>query len=203
VAEFPKNDTSFGPDYRPTRVTCRDPLRPSGTHYALKVRDGTTFDQLHQQWILGNQLGRIMSQVNTRSMPPQSDETKARPVEAELVMSQSPRDRLEQLRQIARLLDSQFRIPGANIEFGVDALISLIPGVGDLISAAISSWLIHEARRLGAPWWLIARMIWNVAVDGVIGIVPIVGDAFDVVWKANRKNIALLTKYLEHSKTQR
>ena len=144
-----------------------------------------------------------MSQINPGSMPPQSDETKARPVQAELLMGRSPRDRLEQLRQIAQLLDSQFRIPGTDIEFGVDALIGLIPGVGDLISAAISSWLIREARRLGAPRWLIARMVWNVAVDAAIGIVPIVGDVFDVVWKANRKNIALLTSYLEHSKTQR
>ncbi|MBC7817215.1 MAG: DUF4112 domain-containing protein [Planctomycetaceae bacterium] len=135
-------------------------------------------------------------------MPPQGDEKKARPVEGELLIGRPPSDRLEQLRQVAQLLDSQFRIPGTDIAFGVDALVGLIPGVGDLISAAISSWLIREARRLGAPRWLIARMVWNVAVDAVIGLVPIVGDVFDVVWKANRKNIALLTSYLD-SKTRR
>ena len=109
---------------------------------------------------------------------------------------------LERYRALTRLADEAVRVPIIGTRIGLDPLMGLIPGVGDLISAAISSWLIREARRLGAPRWLIARMVWNVAVDAVIGIVPIVGDVFDVVWKANRKNIALLTRYLEHSKAR-
>ena len=124
-------------------------------------------------------------------------EVSARPVHAELITNPARRDRLEQLKQVAQLLDSQFSIPGTSIKVGLDSLIGLIPGVGDLISTAVSVWLIREARHLGAPWWLIARMSWNVAVDTTIGVIPVVGDVFDVVWKANRKNIELLTRHLE------
>lgn len=94
-------------------------------------------------------------------------------------------------------MDSQFNVPGTDIQFGLDAIIGLVPGIGDLISGAVSVWLIREARRLGAPKWLIARMIWNVAVDVGVGAVPLVGDMFDVAWKANRKNIELLSRHFE------
>ena len=98
-------------------------------------------------------------------------------------------------------MDSQFEVPGTSIKVGLDSLIGLVPGVGDLISTAVSVWLIREARRLGASRWLVARMIWNVAVDTTIGIVPVVGDMFDVAWKANRKNIELLARHLERADT--
>ena len=72
----------------------------------------------------------------------------------------------------------------------------MLPGIGDLISGGVSMWLIREARRLGAPRWLIARMLWNVAIDVSVGTVPLVGDMFDVAWKANRKNMELLKRHL-------
>ncbi|MEK6260353.1 MAG: DUF4112 domain-containing protein [Planctomycetota bacterium] len=144
-----------------------------------------------------------MSRIGFPTGDERFGEIQARPVHAELITDPLRRNRLEQLKQVAQLLDSQFCIPGTNIEVGFDALIGLIPGVGDLISTAVSVWLIREARRLGAPWWLIARMSWNVAVDTTIGVIPVVGDMFDVVWKANRKNIELLSRHLERNAVSR
>jgi hypothetical protein len=101
------------------------------------------------------------------------------------------------LELLAQLMDGAFVIPGTNIRMGLDGIIGLIPVAGDLISSLISSYLIWEARKLGAPRWLIARMSANTFIDTVFGAVPVVGDAFDVVFRANIKNMALLKKHLE------
>ena len=87
-------------------------------------------------------------------------------------------------------------IPGTNIRMGLDAVIGLVPGVGDVVSGVISSYLIWEARQLGAPRWLIARMMGNTLLDTTIGAIPIIGDAFDVMFRANMKNMALLRGHL-------
>lgn len=98
---------------------------------------------------------------------------------------------------LSQLMDDLFVIPGTNIRMGLDGLIGLVPVVGDLISQAVSSYIIWEARRLGVSRLTMARMIGNSAVDTVVGIVPLVGDAFDVAFRANRKNLALLKRHLE------
>lgn len=97
---------------------------------------------------------------------------------------------------ISRVMDSLVEIPGTNIRIGVDALIGLVPVVGDLISQAVSSYLIWEARQLGVSRITIARMIGNTALDTVLGFVPFVGDAFDVTFRANMRNLALLKAHL-------
>jgi hypothetical protein len=117
------------------------------------------------------------------------------PIEPELITNPSRNARIEQLRLLAELMDGQFRLPGTNVEFGLDAIIGLVPGIGDLVCGALSLWLIREARSLGAPKWLIAKMLWNVGVEVTVGAIPIVGDLFDVAWKANRKNIELLRRH--------
>lgn len=122
--------------------------------------------------------------------------TTSDPIEPELITDPQRHQQLERLLSIAELMDGLFRVPGTNIEFGLDAIIGMLPGIGDLISGGVSMWLIREARRLGAPRWLIARMLWNVAVDVSVGTVPLVGDMFDVAWKANRKNMELLKRHL-------
>jgi hypothetical protein len=104
-------------------------------------------------------------------------------------------ERVARIDALATLLDSAFVIPGTNIRFGIDALIGLLPGLGDLISTALSLFIVREARALGAPRWLVVRMLANVALDGLLGAVPVLGDAFDVVWRGNRRNIALLRAY--------
>lgn len=104
---------------------------------------------------------------------------------------------IERLRAVSRLLDSAFTVPGTNFRFGLDALIGLVPGVGDALGALFSAYLILQARRLGAPKSVINRMIANVGVDTMVGWVPVLGDLFDVGWKANNKNLALLEQHLQ------
>jgi len=105
--------------------------------------------------------------------------------------------RIARLEAIAQLLDVAFVVPGTKIRYGIDGLIGLIPVVGDIITTAISLWLVREARALGAPWHITARMLSNVAVDGVVGIVPFIGDAFDVMFRANVRNVKMLRTWLD------
>jgi Domain of unknown function (DUF4112) len=98
---------------------------------------------------------------------------------------------------LAKLMDGVFVVPGTNVRLGLDAIIGLVPVAGDMVSALISSYLIWEARRLGAPRWLIARMVGNTFLDTTLGAVPLLGDAFDVMFRANMKNMALLRKHME------
>jgi uncharacterized protein DUF4112 len=86
------------------------------------------------------------------------------------------------------------------VRFGLDALIGFFPVVGDTITTALSLFIVHEAYQLGAPGRVIVRMLGNVALDGVLGAVPLVGDAFDVLWRANRRNVRLLMDWLEHER---
>lgn len=105
--------------------------------------------------------------------------------------------RVARLEALSNLLDVAFVVPGTNIRYGIDGLIGLVPIVGDIITTAISLWLVREARALGAPWHLTARMLGNVALDGAVGIVPFVGDAFDVMFRANVRNVKMLRKWLD------
>ena len=105
--------------------------------------------------------------------------------------------RLARLEALSKLLDVAFILPGTKIRYGIDGLIGLIPVVGDIITTAISLWVVREARALGAPWYLTSRMLANVALDGVVGLVPVAGDAFDVMFRANVRNVRMLRRWLE------
>src|SRR3954469_22735898 len=109
----------------------------------------------------------------------------------------SREERIARIDALATLLDTAFLIPGTGIRFGLDALIGLLPGIGDAITTAMALYIVSEARALGAPRLLVARMIANVAIDGMVGAVPLVGDAFDVAFRANRRNMALLRGHLD------
>jgi hypothetical protein len=102
------------------------------------------------------------------------------------------------LARLAWLLDNSIPIPGLRFRVGLDAILGLIPGLGDLIGVLFSSYIVREAARVGAPPSVLARMAFNVAIEGAIGLVPFAGDLFDAVWKANQRNIALLDAHLEH-----
>ena len=107
------------------------------------------------------------------------------------------------VQALARLLDSAFRIPGTKIRFGLDPIIGLVPGVGDLAGAVLSGFIILRSARLGAPRSVLARMVMNVAIDTIVGSVPILGDMFDVVWRSNLRNAKLLERHLarpEHTR---
>lgn len=104
--------------------------------------------------------------------------------------------RMGQARALARLLDSAIRVPGTGIRFGLDSLLGVIPGLGDAAGAVFSGYLVLLAAQLGVPKPLIARMVANVAIDTVVGGIPVLGDLFDVAWKSNTRNLALLESYI-------
>ena len=101
------------------------------------------------------------------------------------------------LRTLGYLLDEAIPIPGTGRRIGFDALIGLVPGVGDGVSGVMSAYIVVQAARMGVPVPVLARMILNLAVDGVVGTVPFIGDLFDAGWKANTRNLALLRTELE------
>jgi hypothetical protein len=111
----------------------------------------------------------------------------------------SAAEELEELERLADLLDAQFTLPGTNIRFGLDSILGLIPAVGDAVGLFASLYIMRRLERLGVSRWVRARMISNVAVDSLVGVVPLLGDVFDVAFKANRKNIALARRALERS----
>ena len=111
--------------------------------------------------------------------------------------SSERRAAIERLDRIATLLDIAFLVPGTNIRFGVEALLRLIPGVGDAAASVLSCYLLYEARRLDLPPLLLARMASNVALEGLVGVIPLFGDAFDVFFRANRRNLALMRRHFE------
>jgi len=108
--------------------------------------------------------------------------------------------RLARLDALAKLMDVAFILPGTNIRYGIDGIIGLIPVVGDILTTAISLWIVREARALGAPWHITARMLGNVALDGLVGAVPAVGDAFDVLFRANMRNMRMLRRWLDQQR---
>lgn len=106
------------------------------------------------------------------------------------------RKRAKRIHRLARLLDSQFRIPGTDIRFGLDSLFGLVPVAGDAVTAAMAAYIIVEAFRIGVSRRIIARMLGNLVIDWVIGSIPIIGDLFDVGFKANERNIRLIERDL-------
>lgn len=107
------------------------------------------------------------------------------------------RDVLRELEMIAHVFDDRFRIPGTSIRFGLDSILGLLPGVGDTVTAGVSAYLVGKAHAAGARKRAITKTIANVGVDWVVGSIPLVGDIFDIAYKANRKNLELLREELK------
>lgn len=103
---------------------------------------------------------------------------------------------IQELELLADWMDSRFFIPGTNYRFGLDSLAGLIPGIGDTLGLLVSFYIVHKAMRHRLPHHLKAVMVWNIFIDWLIGIIPLAGDIFDIGWKANRRNVALLKKHL-------
>jgi hypothetical protein len=116
---------------------------------------------------------------------------------AQFTRSATRAERIARIDRLATLLDTRFVIPFTKFRFGTDSLIGLAPGIGDVITTALALYIVYEAHRLGAPKTVLARMLGNVAIDGVVGIVPVAGDVFDVLWRANRRNVRILREHLE------
>jgi len=99
---------------------------------------------------------------------------------------------VERLRRLARELDARWNVPGTPIRFGWDAVLGLVPGLGDAVPLLLGAAVPLVAARLGVPAPVVARMVANLAIDALVGTMPLLGDAFDVVWRAHRRNVRLL-----------
>jgi hypothetical protein len=108
--------------------------------------------------------------------------------------------RLDTLRRMSQLLDSAFVVPGATYRVGLDPILGLIPGIGDLVSPLFTIGVLWQARELGVPRVVELRMIFNVAIDALLGAVPIAGDLFDFAWKANDRNMLLLEQHAQEER---
>ena len=103
----------------------------------------------------------------------------------------------ERLESLARVMDSAIRVPGTNITFGADAVMGVVPVLGNATTTLVSAYIIWEARRLGVSRTTMARMIGNVGLDALVSAVPLLGNIGDVFFKANRRNMALLRRHLD------
>lgn len=107
-------------------------------------------------------------------------------------------DRLDRLERLADTMDSRYRVPGTSIRFGWDAILGLVPGLGDIATLGPGAYILLEGHRMGAPAHVKGRMAFNIGLDWIVGSVPLLGDVFDVFVKANRKNVALLREHFGH-----
>jgi hypothetical protein len=108
----------------------------------------------------------------------------------------------ENLDFLSHLLDDWFRVPGTSIRFGLDGIIGLVPGLGDIIGGLASTLIVVAAWVRGVPYVTLARMVVNIGIEVLLGTIPLLGDAFDIAWKANRRNYALIIRHLERSRRQ-
>lgn len=103
--------------------------------------------------------------------------------------------RVQSVEQLAKLMDSQFAIPGVPFNLGLDTIIGFIPVLGDTVGLGVSGYIVVESYRLGIRKRTLSRMLFNIGIDWLIGLIPLIGDLFDWGWKANNRNAALLRKY--------
>lgn len=109
-------------------------------------------------------------------------------------------EKLVRLRQLSENLDESFTIPGTNIKFGMDALLGLVPGGGDLISGIFSLYMLRAAVKMKLPKRAIFSMLVNILLDTTIGIIPVAGDIFDIFWKSNKRNLKIIEKHLANKR---
>ena len=128
-------------------------------------------------------------------MPPNPYEAPAGDQSTSLAADEQ--ERLDRVRRLTHVMDDAFTIPGTGIRVGMDAIVGLVPGLGDAITSGVSLYIVKEAQRLGVPKRLLTAMLANVAIDFGVGFIPMLGDIFDVAFKANVKNVRLLEKHIQ------
>ncbi len=105
-------------------------------------------------------------------------------------------EKLVRLRQLSKNLDESFTIPGTNIKFGMDAVLGLVPGGGDLVSGIFSLYMLRAAMKMNLPKRAIFSMLANIILDTTVGVIPVAGDIFDVFWKSNKRNMNIIEKHI-------
>ena len=138
-----------------------------------------------------------MTAADARSSPTRSrgPVTRLEPADVRDDRSRRLVDAERRIATVARVMDDLVTIPGLRRRVGLDALIGIIPGVGDLATAGVGAWIIAEARRFRLPGPVIGRMIVNLVIDLAIGAVPLLGDVFDVGFRSNARNLELFRRY--------
>lgn len=119
------------------------------------------------------------------------------PMRIELPMGRAPADIRRRMEAMERLLERSVTIPGTNVGVGLDAMLGLVPVVGDAIAALLGAYLIWEAKNLGLPKWKLWRMAGNIAVDTAVGAVPVAGDLFDLAFRSNSRNLKIVKRHLD------
>ena len=112
-------------------------------------------------------------------------------------MSREPLAVRKRVEALEMLLERSFHIPGTRIPFGLDSIVGLVPVIGDLVTAAMGAYMVWEARNLGMSKWQLIRMTANVGIDTAIGAIPLLGDAFDLFWRSNSKNLRIIKRHLD------
>ena len=125
------------------------------------------------------------------------DGAKARQMEVELPLGTDPASVRQRVEAVEAILERSFVVPGINRPVGLDAIVGLIPVVGDVITAAMGAYIVWEARNLGLPKWKLARMAGNVLFDSAVGAVPVAGDFFDFFFRSNTRNLRIIKRHLD------
>ncbi len=110
-------------------------------------------------------------------------------------------EKAQRLEKMAWVLDSIIPIPGTNWRIGLDGLIGLVPGIGDISAGAISTYILYQALRMGVPTMVVGRMLLNIVMESVVGVIPFFGDIFDFAFKSNKRNVELLREYVDQPDT--
>ena len=127
----------------------------------------------------------------------QATPQRARPMPASLPLGRDAASVRQRIEALEKALEHGFRVPGIGYEFGLDAVVGLIPVVGDFIGAALGAYLVWEAKNIGVPKWKLWRMSGNVAVDTAMGFVPVAGDALDFLFRSNTRNLKVVKRHLD------
>ncbi len=115
----------------------------------------------------------------------------------------APDDAVRRMEFVALLLDSAFVLPGTNRRVGIDAIIGLVPGIGDVVTTLLSTYVIWEARNLGVSRWALGRMLANLAIHASVGSIPIIGDIFDAFFRVNQRNMKIVHAQLRNGRNAR
>lgn len=129
--------------------------------------------------------------------PIRADIIRARKMAFEMPFGNDPVSVRRRIEAMEKLLERSFTIPGVNYPVGLDAIVGLVPVVGDLVTGAMGAYLIWEAKKIGLPKWKLWRMAGNIAFDTAVGAIPLAGDAFDLVFRSNTRNLKIVIKHLD------
>ena len=122
---------------------------------------------------------------------------RARPMGLDVPLGSDAAAVRRRIEGMERLLENSFTVPGVNYRIGLDAIVGLLPVVGDFVTAAMGMWLVWEAKNVGLPKWKLWRMTGNVAVDTAVGAIPLVGDAVDFLFRSNTRNLKIVKAHLD------